>query len=492
MHNLASLISPWIDVSIPKEFNVDVRRLVLDSRKVRSGDVFVALSGHTMNGHDFITLAISHGAVAVLAQATKAYQHGSMENKSGVLVVYINELNQILSALSLRVYGQPDTKIVGVTGTNGKTTITQIIAQWIELIGKKSVVMGTAGNGFLHDIQPASNTTGSAIEVVETLSELTRKGAEYSAIEVSSHGLMQGRVKALTFEVGVFTNLSRDHLDYHETMESYADAKFSLFRDHDCNKAVINTDDSIGAQWVNQLPSALAVSLESIPKTAKSLYATEVTYSTQGIDLAFKGHWGSGKLSVPLIGAFNASNTLLAFGTLLEMGFDKEALIEAAPRLCPVIGRMELFQMSGKAKVVVDYAHTPDALEKALSALRVHCKGKLWVIFGCGGDRDVGKRPMMAEIAERLADNVILTDDNPRNESPKFIIQQMLGGMKYPEIAVIKHDRFDACSYALRNASDNDIVLLAGKGHEDYQVLADKTVHYSDRETAKRLLRIRG
>lgn len=492
MHNLASLIRPWTDANIPEEFNVRVTQLVLDSRKVQPGDTFVALSGHAVNGHDFIPAAVNSGAVAVIAQATEEHPHGSYEEKNGTLIVYLSDLNMILSAIALRAYGDIDAKLIGVTGTNGKTTITQIIAQWIELVGQKAAVMGTAGNGFLHDIKPALNTTGSAIEVVETLSSLRQQGAEHAAIEVSSHGLIQGRVKALTFSVGVFTNLSRDHLDYHETMKSYADAKFTLFRDHDCRKAVINVDDSVGAQWVQQLSSPLAVSLESNPNTEKSLYATEVKYSTKGIELSFDGNWGAGTLSVPLIGAFNASNILLAFGSLLELGFEKEALIEAAPRLSPVIGRMELFQRSGKAKVVVDYAHTPDALEKALSALRVHCEGKLWAIFGCGGDRDIGKRPMMADIAERLADHAILTDDNPRSESPEIIVKHMLGGMKQPDRVVIKHDRFDACSYALRNASENDIILLAGKGHEDYQVLADKTVHYSDRETAEQLLGIMG
>nr|WP_194717256.1 UDP-N-acetylmuramoyl-L-alanyl-D-glutamate--2,6-diaminopimelate ligase [Vibrio sp. S9_S30] len=486
------MIRPWTDANIPEALNVRIAKLVLDSRKVQPGDVFIALSGHAINGHDFIPSAINGGAAAVLAQATEAHPHGSYEVQNGVLIFYLSDLPMILSALSLRAYGEIDVKLIGVTGTNGKTTITQIIAQWIELVGKKAAVMGTAGNGFLHAIKPAVNTTGSAIEVVETLSSLRQQGAEHAAIEVSSHGLIQGRVKALTFAVGVFTNLSRDHLDYHETMKSYADAKFTLFRDHDCRKAVINVDDSVGAQWIQRLDSPLAVSLESNPKTEKSLYATDVKYGAQGIELSFDGHWGIGKLSVPLIGAFNASNILLAFGSLLEMGFEKKALIESAPRLSPVIGRMEIFQRSGKAKVVVDYAHTPDALEKALSALRVHCEGKLWVIFGCGGDRDTGKRPMMAEIAERLADHTILTDDNPRSESPELIIKHILEGIKQPDKVVIKHDRFDACSYALRNASEHDIILLAGKGHEDYQVLADKTVYYSDRETAEQLLGIMG
>lgn len=492
MQNLSSLIRPYIGSEIPESLDCPVGKLVLDSRKIQEGDVFVALSGHVSNGHDFIPKALKSGAAAVIAQANEEHAHGIIEEMNGAAIVYVQDLPTQLSALAIELCGDIDMPLVVVTGTNGKTTITQIIAQWIELLGKRAAVMGTAGNGFLNNIEPALNTTGSAIEVVETLSGLRKQGADFAALEASSHGLVQNRIKALTFDVGVFSNLSRDHLDYHNTMEEYADAKFGLFRDHKCQKPVINVDDPVGAEWVARLDNALAVSLQEKPVFEKTLYATDVQYSSQGIKLSFDGFWGSGELVVPLIGAFNASNVLLAFGSLLELGFEKSELTAVAPKLAPVIGRMELFQAENKAKVVVDYAHTPDALEKALMALRVHCEGNLWAIFGCGGDRDTGKRPMMAEIAERLADHAILTDDNPRSESPETIVKDMLAGMKVPENAVVKHDRFQACLYALENASHQDIILLAGKGHEDYQVLASETVHYSDRETAEQLLGIKG
>ena len=220
------------------------------------------------------------------------------------------------------------------------------------------------------------------------------------------------------------------------------------------------------------------------------MWASDVAYAETGIKLAFDGSWGQGQLSVPLIGQFNASNVLVAFATLLSLGIDKQTLIDTAPQLQPVIGRMELFQVPNKAKVVVDYAHTPDALEKALAALRVHCSGKLWAIFGCGGDRDTGKRPMMAVTAEQFADKIIISDDNPRSEDPALIVKDMLAGLSEPEAAFVEHDRYQAVKFALEQAGNNDIILLAGKGHEDYQVLKDETIHYSDRESALQLLGI--
>ncbi|MDF5484530.1 UDP-N-acetylmuramoyl-L-alanyl-D-glutamate--2,6-diaminopimelate ligase, partial [Vibrio parahaemolyticus] len=238
----------------------------------------------------------------------------------------------------------------------------------------------------------------------------------------------------------------------------------------------------------SQLSNAIAVSLKPNTEFESAIWATEVSYAESGITIKFDGKFGSGELHAPLIGEFNATNLMLAFATLLSLGKEKQALLETAGQLQPVLGRMELFQTEDRAKVVVDYAHTPDALEKALQALRVHCEGQLWAIFGCGGDRDAGKRPMMAEIAERLGDRVVLTDDNPRSEDPVQIVKDMLAGLSKPAEAIVQHDRFKALSYAIENASPNDIILLAGKGHEDYQIRNGETIHYSDRESAMQLL----
>ncbi|WP_373941652.1 UDP-N-acetylmuramoyl-L-alanyl-D-glutamate--2,6-diaminopimelate ligase [Vibrio chagasii] len=487
---LSSLLSPWGDFSAPELASIAVEQLELDSRAIKDGDIFVAIVGHAVDGRRFIDKAVAQGAKAVIAQASDDKVHGLVEWLNEVPVIYVSELNSILSELAGHVYSSQATKLIGVTGTNGKTTITQLIAQWLDLVGQRSAVMGTTGNGFLDNLKTAANTTGSAIEIQRTLSELAEENAVYTAMEISSHGLVQGRVKALDFEVGVFTNLSRDHLDYHGTMEEYALAKKSLFTQHKCKHAVINVDDEVGKAWMADLSNAVAVSLLPLSGYQQSVWASDVGYAETGIKLAFDGSWGQGQLSVPLIGQFNASNVLVAFATLLSLGIDKQTLIDTAPQLQPVIGRMELFQVPNKAKVVVDYAHTPDALEKALAALRVHCSGKLWAIFGCGGDRDTGKRPMMAVTAEQFADNIIISDDNPRSEDPALIVKDMLAGLSEPDAAFVEHDRFQAVKFALEQAGNNDIILLAGKGHEDYQVLKDKTIHYSDRESALQLLGI--
>jgi UDP-N-acetylmuramoyl-L-alanyl-D-glutamate--2,6-diaminopimelate ligase len=440
-----------------------------------------------VDGRQFVESAVKNGANAVLAQADEQNPHGSIELVDKTPVIFIQELNQHLSQLAAQLYPIKNNQLIGVTGTNGKTTITQIIAQWVDLIGQRAAVLGTAGNGFLHALKPAVNTTGSAIEIQRTLSELEVEGADVTAMEISSHGLVQHRVKALPFSVGVFTNLSRDHLDYHGTMEEYAKAKFSLFTQHDCQHAVINIDDEVGARWAETLSNAIPVSLQPTAR-ANAVYATNVEYSESGISLCFDGLYGQGAFTVPLIGEFNASNILVAMATLLAFGVSKEQLIQTAAQLKPVLGRMELFAAPNRAKVVVDYAHTPDALEKALKALRIHCQGKLWAIFGCGGDRDKGKRPMMAEIGERLADKVIISDDNPRSESPQAIVADMLDGLLEPDNAVVEHDRYKALELAIEQSEEGDIILLAGKGHEDYQVLATETIHYSDRESAMQLL----
>ncbi|MUL18676.1 UDP-N-acetylmuramoyl-L-alanyl-D-glutamate--2,6-diaminopimelate ligase [Aliivibrio fischeri] len=489
MMQLSELLLPWCDLNQ----SVAISSMTLDSRQVSPGCLFVAIKGHAVDGRQFISSAIEQGAVAVIADADEENMAGTVKVINNAIVVYIDSLYTQLSAIAGAFY-QADKRcmqLVGITGTNGKTTISQIIAQWATLLDQPAAVMGTTGNGLLSDLKPALNTTGSPIEIQQTLTELENIGAKLTALEVSSHGLVQGRVNVLSFDAAVFTNLSRDHLDYHGDMANYAEAKKLLFTSHRPKNSIINGDDQVGCQWLKEMPHAVAVSLnkENISfHSGKKVFATSVVYSTEGIKLSISSDWGDVAFSVPLIGAFNASNILVAFATLLSLGYDINALAQTAPQLNAVIGRMELFTADNKAKVVVDYAHTPDALDKALQALRVHCEGKLWCIFGCGGDRDTGKRPMMASIAEQQADAIILSDDNPRSEEPSLITDDMLAGLKNAEFAHVIHDRFEACQFALSQANENDIILLAGKGHEDYQVLADKTVHYSDRETAQTLL----
>ncbi|WP_076586330.1 UDP-N-acetylmuramoyl-L-alanyl-D-glutamate--2,6-diaminopimelate ligase [Vibrio ostreicida] len=486
---LANLLAPWVDLSSHVSANVVIDRLELDSRRIAQGATFIAIQGHEIDGRTFIGAAVEKGANAIIAQACQKKPHGSVQIIAETPIVYIQNLNAHLSSLANHWLPLKDNRLIGVTGTNGKTTITQLIAQWLGLIGQRAAVLGTAGNGFLDGLEPTLNTTGSAIEIQQALSKYENQGARFTAMEISSHGLVQGRVSALPFAIGVFSNLSRDHLDYHGTMADYAQAKLSLFTQHDCAKKVINVDDPIGAEWIRHLDNAIPVTLSSADAKT-GVYAERVAYSQQGITLDFAGDFGRGRLTLPLIGEFNASNALVALATLLALGMSKQALIDTSAQLKPVLGRMELFTAKGKAQIVVDYAHTPDALEKALLALKVHCRGKLWVIFGCGGERDVGKRPMMASIAERFADRVILTEDNPRSECPVSIMSDMLAGLENPDGVKVEHDRFLAIEYAVKHSHPSDIILLAGKGHEDYQVLAKGRVDYSDRESAQQILGI--
>ncbi|GLT18529.1 UDP-N-acetylmuramoyl-L-alanyl-D-glutamate--2,6-diaminopimelate ligase [Vibrio zhanjiangensis] len=486
---LVELLAPWLTIPAKEKLDIRVERLELDSRRVSSGCTFVAVNGHSVDGRDFIDSAVFKGANAVIAQANEINPHGIIDWRDKVPVIYIEGLHQHLSQMANRLIPLEHNRLIAVTGTNGKTTITQLIAQWLCLLGEKTAVLGTTGNGFLEQLQPATNTTGHAFEIQHTLSDLERQGARYTAMEVSSHGLVQGRVKALKFAVGVFSNLSRDHLDYHGTMEHYALAKRSLFSEHHCSRSVINIDDPIGASWAAELHPCIPVSLSPI-KSGQGVYATHIDYSDSGIEITFSGQFGDGCFFVPLIGEFNASNVLLAFATILSLGYEKNALIDTANQLKSVLGRMELFQAVGKAKIVVDYAHTPDALEKALLALKKHCRGRLWAIFGCGGDRDKGKRPLMAAIGESLADTVILTDDNPRSEQPTEIVKDMLNGMMSPTKVIVEHDRYQALAYALQHSNADDIIFLAGKGHEDYQIIGDERRHYSDRESAAQLLEL--
>lgn len=325
--------------------------------------------------------------------------------------------------------------------------------------------MGTIGNGLFGSLIEAENTTGSAVQVQANLAALQAQGADLVAMEVSSHGLVQHRVAALPFSAAVFTNLSRDHLDYHGTMEAYAAAKEELLKLVDEPCAVINADDRLGREWLAAYPTAVAFSVHGPIENhiGRQLTAQDPHFHQQGFDTRINSSWGNGVLSAPLLGRFNVSNVLGAMGAMLVLGYDFDTLLATAPQLQPVTGRMECFG-GGKAPLaVVDYAHTPDALEKALQALRVHCHGRLWCLVGCGGDRDRGKRPMMAAMAELHADCVILTDDNPRTEEPARIMADMVAGLRDPGAVQIEHDRVKAIRLALSQASKEDIILVAAK-----------------------------
>ena len=487
--NLRDLLAPWV----PGAPERPLRDMTLDSRSAASGDLFVAVAGHQADGRRFIPQAIAQGASAVIAEAEGEAADGDIRELHGVPVIYLAQLQQRLSALAGRFYRQPGEKLklVGVTGTNGKTTTTQLLAQWANLLGETGAVMGTVGNGLYGRLAPTENTTGSAVEVQQVLHDLAGQGATLAAMEISSHGLVQHRVAALPFAAAVFTNLSRDHLDYHGDMQSYESAKWLLFSEHHPGQAIINADDEAGRRWLQKLPDAVAVTLEDNLQPGchgRWLKATDVRYHDNGAHICFRSSWGDGEIESRLMGAFNVSNLLLALATLLALGYSLDRLVESASQLQPVCGRMEVFNAPGKPTVVVDYAHTPDALEKALEAARLHCKGQLWCLFGCGGDRDKGKRPLMGAIAEQFADVVVITDDNPRSEEPMAIVNDILSGLLDPGRARVVSGRAQAVTNTVMQAQPDDIVLVAGKGHEDYQVIGNRRLDYSDRLTVARLL----
>ncbi|MDP0351963.1 UDP-N-acetylmuramoyl-L-alanyl-D-glutamate--2,6-diaminopimelate ligase [Glaesserella parasuis] len=477
----------------------ELNQMTLDSRQVEKGDLFVALKGHQVDGRQFIEKAIEQGASLVLAEAdddVQAVRFAEKFTNSTACVLEVPNLPKQLSAIAGAFYGNPSEKLtlVGITGTNGKTTTAQLFAQWRNLLGGKSAVMGTIGNGLYGQVQEAVNTTGSAVEIQRNLANFVELGADFCAMEVSSHGLAQYRAEALDFDLAIFTNLSRDHLDYHNTMEEYALAKYRLFGELSSKQQVINADDEIGREWLAKLPEAVAVSTDSQfqPQQARWVKAKAVQFTLQGATIEFESSWGNGELKSRLIGAFNVSNLLTAFAGLLALGYDLQKLVETAPLLNGVCGRMECLISEENPEespmVIVDYAHTPDALEKALDAARLHCEGELWCVFGCGGDRDTGKRLLMARIAEQLADRVIVTDDNPRTEDPDVIFNDIMKGFRKQKAVQSMHIRQYAIEQAIAQAEPKDVILIAGKGHEDYQIIGTKKYHFSDQEWARKFL----
>lgn len=487
----------WVELT-------SLNKMTLDSRQVEQGDLFIALKGHQVDGRQFIGQAIEKGAKLILSEADEGQTEEELDSKfakfnadrTACKVISVPQLSQKLSAIAGSFYADPSQQLtlVGITGTNGKTTTAQLLAQWRNLLGGKSAVMGTIGNGLYGHTQEAVNTTGSAVEIQQNLANFIEQGADFCAMEVSSHGLAQYRAEALEFDVAIFTNLSRDHLDYHNTMEEYAAAKFRLFSELNSKQQVINADDETGREWLAKLPNAVVVSAQPnlVIEQKQWVQAKKVNYTLQGATIEFASSWGEGKLESRLIGAFNVSNLLTALAGLLVLGYDLQKLLETAPLLNGVSGRMEcLVSQENQAEmpmVIVDYAHTPDALEKALEAARLHCEGELWCVFGCGGDRDRGKRPLMARIAEQNADKVIVTDDNPRTEDPDVIFSDIMQGFKKPNKVQQMHVRQYAIETAIAQAEPKDVVLIAGKGHEDYQIIGTKKYHFSDQEWAKKFL----
>ncbi|CAG9934307.1 UDP-N-acetylmuramoyl-L-alanyl-D-glutamate--2,6-diaminopimelate ligase [Candidatus Nitrotoga arctica] len=488
---------------------VKVTRLATESRAVAPGDTFIAYPGSKADGRQFIKQAIANGANAVIWEALGFSWNGAWQLPN----LAVADLRHHAGEIADHVYGSPSQKmwVVGITGTNGKTSCCHWIAQSFCALGKKTALIGTLGNGFHSALQPTLNTTPDAIRLHELLADYLAQGAQAVAMEVSSHALEQGRVNGVQFDVALLTNLSRDHLDYHGDMHSYAAAKRRLFDWQQLKYVVLNLDDAFGAEIAEQLQdkgvevvgyglndAALALA-ERLG--LRMVYGGALRMDRQGFSLQIHSSWGGGELHNTLIGRFNVANLLGVMAVLLVSGVTLSNALHELSHISAVPGRMQTFSEGGRPTVVVDYAHTPDALEKVLQALRElvgHAivgadNGKLICVFGCGGDRDRGKRPMMGAIAAKLADISIITSDNPRSEAPLDIIATIVSGITSGRRETngtyqIIEDRASAIAQAVLSAHATDIVLIAGKGHESYQEVRGIKYPFSDAEVAQRAL----
>ena len=499
--------------------NIPFEQFCLDSRQLAANDVFVLLKSHTPNcqkSRDYLYQAAQNAAFilaeidprALLIKANVP-PHTNLaltdDNAESIAqqqldrlpcpVLYVPNIRDFLGDLiqARLQYQQSVTlpTVVAVTGTNGKTTISQLVAQLTQLTGMSSAVMGTAGNGRLGALVQASHTTGDALAVQQFLYQMGTENAELLALEASSHGLDQQRLQGMPVSVAIYTNLSRDHLDYHADMAEYAAAKAKLFdKAHfsELTHGIINIDDEHAQIMLDTAQaSQLTVWTYSLdPAKSATFVAAEIKPSLQGVEIALRTDFGNEKINImnvvsPLLGRFNVANLLAAIGAAVALGISLERIAAVIPQLQGAVGRMQRVP-SNDGCFIVDYAHTPDALSQVLASLKTHCKGQLWAVFGCGGDRDAGKRPLMAQAGLAGADNVVLTADNPRTEDPNVILQDMQAGMTNEQYqrTHIEPARQAAIEYAVNQAAPDDIVVIAGKGHETYQEINHVRYDFDD------------
>lgn len=461
-----------------------VNGLGLDSRQLHAGDAFIALAGSRGHGLQFAAQAEAAGAVAVIAETDNATALAAPR----IPLVPVAGLRENLGSIAARFYGDAtrNLRVIGVTGTNGKTSTVQLLAQALYALGRKPATIGTLGSGLHGHIDAGERTTPDAISVQRLMADFRDAGASDVAMEVSSHALSQARVAGVHFHLAVFTNLTRDHLDYHGDMQSYANAKQGLFRMPGLAAAAINLDDECGRRFFSELPAGVSAIGFGIEHADASVRASRIETRAAGLGFDLHTPWGEARIESRLLGRFNVSNLLAVVASLGLLGYDFNAICAALAELDPVPGRMNrLGGSEGCALVVIDYAHTPDALQQALASAREHCANQLLCVFGCGGERDVGKRPLMAEIAERLADRVIVTDDNPRSEDGARIVADILAGFERAEAVVVERDRRRAIERAVHCAGAGDVVLIAGKGHEPCQEVNGVMHAFDDVEVAR-------
>jgi UDP-N-acetylmuramoyl-L-alanyl-D-glutamate--2,6-diaminopimelate ligase len=482
---LARLLASLAEV--PAALDRPITGLASDSRLAGEGDLFLALRGLHRHGLDFLPDLRRSGVAAIAWEPPyETLPPGSPSTDSRQPPLFaIEQLGRRVGTIAARFHADPcrDLELIGITGTDGKTSTAWYLAQALHQADAPCGLLGTLGYGVWNELLETGLTTPDALTIWRWLAALRERGARHVAMEVSSHALAQGRVDGLGFTVAVLTNLGRDHLDYHADPAEYAAAKRRLFTDFEPCHAVLNLDDAFGRDLAADLGArAIGYGLEVRPDMPRWVCGHDLQLRPEGLRMRIESSWGNGELASGLFGRFNAGNLLAALAALLalEMPLDRALDRLATVRHAP--GRMERFGGGDRPLAVVDYAHTPQALEQALQALREHGRGRLWCVFGCGGERDPGKRPLMAAIAERRADRVMITDDNPRREDPDAITAQILTGLQRPHRAMVERDRAAAIRRALREAQPGDSVLIAGKGHEDYQILGQRRVPFSDRE----------
>jgi UDP-N-acetylmuramoyl-L-alanyl-D-glutamate--2,6-diaminopimelate ligase len=462
--------------------DIAIAGLSIDSRQCRRGDLFFAYPGVVVDGRDYISEAVECGASAVVYEADDA----DIPNIETVPLIAVEGLREKVGVIAERYFDNPgrDLFIIGITGTNGKTSCAHLLAQAFERLDVYAAVIGTLGWGFVHNLHKASLTTPDPVSLHRTLQDIRSLGATHVCMEVSSHALAQGRVSGVSFDAALFTNLSHDHLDYHNNFADYAAAKELLFEFPALRFAVINRDDNFG----RELASRVSTPTWTYGLSGGDVTAGKVEAGVSGLNLELKSTVGLINADTELVGRINVHNVLAVAAVLLADGSTAAMTAEAIDHLAPVPGRMELFQKThnGAPSVVVDYAHTPDALERSLSSIREHCSGRVWCVFGCGGDRDRAKRPLMGAIAEALADEVVVTDDNPRHETPGDITSEIIAGMAVSPAVI--NDRVQAIEWAISHARKQDWVLIAGKGHEDTQQVGDEFLAMDDRTIVGRCL----
>ncbi len=457
--------------------------ITADSRQVRPGSLFLAYVGEKLDGRQFIAEAIANGAAAVLweSEAFLWNDEWNIEN------IGIKQLRLQVGHIASQFYKNPSEKLwmIGVTGTNGKTSITQWLSQCFNHLGNKTAVMGTLGNGLPNELSPSNNTTPDAIVLQGLLADYVKQYVKTVAMEVSSHGLHQGRLQGVKFDLAVLSNLTRDHLDYHGTMEEYAATKRRLFDEGDLKCAVLNADDALGQAIDADLSNAGTPTI-TYGIANGNVRATDIRFESTYFTFYAITPQGNAAVKTNLIGHFNVYNVLAVLASLLVSGVTLQDAVEAISHIQAAPGRMQTMGGGKLPLVVVDYAHTPDALEKVLTTLKAQARSKLICVFGCGGNRDKGKRALMGKIASEFANAAVVTSDNPRDENPDDIIQQIVSEMQGN--FAIEADRAKAISIAILAAKAGDIVLIAGKGHETYQEIAGTKHHFSDVEQAERVL----